>query len=129
VGLRPHLTLHNEEIKNMKRNIGLVLAAILVSGFLLLNLAPATATHSLPHLIRQVNRLESKVSNLQRDVRTLRGDTNALLFDVFVCQFPGDPLTTFSDGSQGYHMYYDPSCVADAASKIAGKYQRSVRQG
>lgn len=101
---------------------------LLVAGLVALNLvalvaafsAPAGATHSLPHLIRQVNRLESNVADLKRDVRSLRQDLNVVVFDLFVCTFPGDPLTTFTDGSQGYSLYYDPACLGSAAAKVGG---------
>jgi hypothetical protein len=64
------------------------------------------------HLQRQVNRLDGQVSRLQGDVSGLKADVRDLLYDVFVCQFPGDPLTTFTDGSLAYVLYYDYNCTA-----------------
>ena len=76
------------------------------------------------HLQRQVNRLDNQVASLQGDVRNLKLDVNDLLYDVFVCTFPGDPLSSFTDGSYAYSLYYDYNCTAtfgpDAKPDTAG---------
>ena len=84
--------------------IALVVVALVAAGFA----QTATATHSLGHLIRQVNRLEAQV-------RILRADTSDLLRDVFDCTFIVGEPQAFTDGSFGYEMAYDAACYNAAA--------------
>ena len=90
----------------MKR---LLLAGAVASATLLgaVSLAPppAEATHSLRHLIRQVETLENKVATLQQKVKTLSAD-------VYQCEV-WDTLApkTFPDGSVGYPLYLDSRCA------------------
>jgi hypothetical protein len=72
------------------------------------------------HLQRDVNRLESRVSGLQTQVNDMKRDVGDLLYDVFVCQFPGDPIVAFTDGSYGYSYYYDAACVSTQSPSKPG---------
>jgi HEPN domain-containing protein len=53
----------------MRRKIAaLVTTALLAGGVIAANLAPAEATHTYRHLVRQINRLENQVEDLRNEV-------------------------------------------------------------
>ena len=105
----------------MKRYIAMLLVAA-VALLALATLVPtqAGATHSLPHLLRQVERLEKQVGELRRQVRSINADLDVVIFDLFVCTFPAEPPTVFSDGTIGYPLFYDSLCLGSSSAKARG---------
>jgi len=96
----------------MKRIVTAVVLAALAITLIVSSVMPAQATHTLPHLRRQIARLENQVGSLQRQVNSLKGEVRDLNFEVFECEFfdSGSP-TTFSDGTIGYPLYEDSACA------------------
>jgi hypothetical protein len=89
---------------------GLILVAGLVFG------STAQAADPYKALNRKVNRLENQVDNLQGQVNGLKRDVKDLLFDVFVCTFPGGTPATFTDGTVAYPLWYDSRCLSSGTS-------------
>lgn len=106
----------------MKRIIVIAVAAVsllAVTGIGATAASGPTITQ-FRHLQRDVNRLENQVGGLQTQVNDMKRDVADLLYDVFVCQFPGDPLVSFTDGSFGYSYYYDAACVSTLSPSKPG---------
>lgn len=103
----------------MKRLIALVLVA---GGLFTLSLVgQAQATHSLPHLLRQVNRLEDQVRSLQSRLNAAEREIRAVSNDVFNCTFYDDVPVSFTDGTIGYALYYDSVCAVSARARNASR--------
>lgn len=78
----------------MRRKLAAVLVTgLLAGGVIASTLTPAEATHTYPHLVRQINRLESQVRKLNNEVynceriadyRVVDPATGAQVDDTFV---------------------------------------------
>lgn len=99
----------------MKRIAMAVAVMALAITLVVTSLAPAQGTHTLGHLRRQIARLENQVGSLQGQVASLRRDVAQLNREVFECEFvdTSSPVT-FTDGTIGYPLYEDSTCVAAA---------------
>jgi hypothetical protein len=87
----------------MKRIIPALLLAV---GLMLGSLATsASATDPVKALERRVDRLETQVTRLQKQVKILN-------YDVFRCElYDTNSPTTWPDGSISYALSYDSSCI------------------
>ena len=99
----------------MRRIATAVAVMALAITLVVISLAPAQGTHTLGHLLRQVERLENQVRSMQGQVASLRRDVADLNIEVFRCEFfdQASPRT-FADGTVGYPLYEDSICVAAA---------------
>jgi len=115
----------------MKRLIVVVVA--IAAMLALVPVVGATATSS-PTLVqfralqRQVTRLDNQVDGLQGQLNSVKVDVRDLLVDVFGCTFPGDPLVSFTDGTQAYVLYYDVFCTSAYKPSGPGR-QPAARAG
>jgi hypothetical protein len=109
----------------MKRTGSMVAVAALAITLIVTSLMPAQATHTVQHLVRQINRLEDQVSDLKGDVKVLNRDVNDLLHDVFDCQILVDPPEQFTDGLFYHDLYYSAAC--DAAASASARFREALR--
>ena len=99
----------------MRRIATAVAVMALAITLIVTSFTPAQGTHTLGHLLRQVERLENQVRSLQGQVASLRRDVADLNIEVFRCEFFDDASpTTFADGTIGFPLYENSACVAAA---------------
>jgi hypothetical protein len=102
-----------------KKLAAFALVGLLTGGVVAMNLAPAEATHTYRHLVRQINRLENNVATLKSQVRELQ-------HDIFVCELVAENLTfntptgTYTDNFVVYDTTTCPLAAA-ASGKIEAR--------
>ena len=96
----------------MKRSAAAIAVAMLAITLIVISLSPALANHNPAHTQRQINKLENQINSLKQQVNTLKGNLRDVTYEVFTCEFLGTTPTTFADGSIGYPIYEDSTCVS-----------------
>jgi septal ring factor EnvC (AmiA/AmiB activator) len=90
-----------------------IAVATLAITLILVGVLPAQANHTPAHTQRQISQLEKQITSLQRQVKKLNNNLAGVRFEVFNCDvFDTSTPHTFSDGSIGYPLYENSTCVS-----------------